>query len=86
MDRRFWFKPKRYGYGATPVTWEGWALVAAFIAIAVAIASLPQLRESALGWIGLIAATLVLIGVSYVKTDGQWHWSWGSNEFSGKNK
>ena len=22
---RYWFKPKRYGYGATPVTWEGWA-------------------------------------------------------------
>jgi Fe-S cluster assembly ATP-binding protein len=22
----YWFKPKRYGNGATPVTWQGWAL------------------------------------------------------------
>jgi len=22
MTARYWFKPKRYGYGATPVTWE----------------------------------------------------------------
>ena len=21
---KYWFKPKRYGYGATPVTWQGW--------------------------------------------------------------
>jgi len=30
---RYWFRPKRYGYGATPVTWEGWALVAGFVVI-----------------------------------------------------
>ena len=23
----YWFRPKRYGYGATPVTWQGWVLV-----------------------------------------------------------
>jgi len=22
----YWFKPKRYGYGATPATWQGWAV------------------------------------------------------------
>ena len=27
-----WFKPKRYGYGATPITWQGWALVIGFAA------------------------------------------------------
>ncbi len=24
MSNKYWFKPKRYGYGFTPVTWEGW--------------------------------------------------------------
>jgi hypothetical protein len=23
---RYWFRPRWYGYGATPVTWEGWVL------------------------------------------------------------
>ena len=22
----YWFRPKRYGYGATPITWQGWLL------------------------------------------------------------
>ena len=29
-----WFNPKRYGYGAgLPCSWEGWAVLAAFMAI-----------------------------------------------------
>ena len=33
-----WFKPKTYGYGATPVTWQGWAIVAGFVAAVVLLA------------------------------------------------
>ena len=22
----YWFKPRQYGYGVTPTTWEGWAV------------------------------------------------------------
>lgn len=29
---RHWFGPKRFGYGWSPRTWEGWAVVALFIA------------------------------------------------------
>jgi hypothetical protein len=25
MGTGYWFKPKSFGYGATPVTWRGWA-------------------------------------------------------------
>ena len=32
---RYWFKPKRYGYGATPVTWEGWAFTGLVVAVIV---------------------------------------------------
>lgn len=34
-----WFVPKRYGYGATPVRWQDWALVAAYIAAMLGIGS-----------------------------------------------
>ena len=30
---RFWFKPRRYGYGAAPTTWEGWTVTVASMAI-----------------------------------------------------
>ncbi len=28
-----WFVPKKFGYGFTPVSWEGWAIT--FIVVAV---------------------------------------------------
>lgn len=28
-----WFGPKRYGWGWTPVSWQGWLATAAFIAV-----------------------------------------------------
>lgn len=31
--KRLWFKAKRYGYGWTPCTWEGWLVLAAYLAI-----------------------------------------------------
>jgi hypothetical protein len=37
---RYWFKPKRYGYGATPATWEGWAFTGLVVAIIAVGASL----------------------------------------------
>jgi hypothetical protein len=33
----YWFKRKRYGWGWTPTTWQGWAVVVALVA-AVAVA------------------------------------------------
>ena len=32
-----WFEPKSHGYGASPVTWQGWALIMASVAVALAI-------------------------------------------------
>ncbi|MDD3896596.1 MAG: hypothetical protein PHU04_01975 [Candidatus Peribacteraceae bacterium] len=26
MAKKYWFKPKRYGYGFFPISWEGWAV------------------------------------------------------------
>ena len=38
---RYWFKPKRYGYGATPITWEGWVFTLLIVAVD------PRLRLAA---------------------------------------
>lgn len=76
----YWFKPKRYGYGATPVTWEGWAatgIAIAIIMIASVMVSDPS-RVTPAGWfiwaatIGLTVAVLWIISVR--KTEGAWRW------------
>ncbi len=78
----FWFRPKRYGYGATPVTWQGWALTlgTAAVMIAVSLYLRPAERHywalaAMLGFNALALAALWVIARR--KTDGEWHWRWG---------
>ena len=34
-----WFAPKRFGYGAgLPISWQGWALTAAFMGFSIGLA------------------------------------------------
>jgi hypothetical protein len=81
----YWFKPKRYGYGATPATWQGWAVTAAGAAVVVAATTVMASVEnpySASVWIpcALAAGSVVvwMVIVSYRKSEGEWRWRWGS--------
>ncbi len=33
MSNKLWFKAKRYGWGWTPATWEGWLVLVDFIVL-----------------------------------------------------
>jgi hypothetical protein len=88
MSNKFWFKPKHYGYGATPVTWEGWALIAAFV-VAVFGSTLwligPGMTALAWAlWAAVVAvATAAMITFTKYKTDGDWRWRWSARNNSG---
>jgi hypothetical protein len=88
MDGGSWFKPKALGYGATPVTWEGWAVVAAYFVVVTAITILMVRRKGFTAWapwvVAMVVATSALTWVSWAKTDGSWQWRWGQIENSGK--
>jgi Mn2+/Fe2+ NRAMP family transporter len=81
-----WFKPKRYGYGATPVTWQGWALtigamaaifLAAWALIGFDRSSAPNAANVVL-FLGLgVVLVAALWVVSRRTTDGEWRWRWG---------
>ena len=79
----YWFKPKRYGYGATPVTWQGWVLTLGTVAVMVVV-SLYLRRTERHDWALAAmfafdaAALLALAVVVRRKTDGDWRWRWGS--------
>jgi hypothetical protein len=78
----YWFKPKRYGYGATPVTWQGWAFTFGTVLAMVAVSLYLRLTVKSL-WALLAlflfdaAALATLAIVSYRKTEGAWRWRWG---------
>jgi hypothetical protein len=81
---RYWFKPKRYGYGATPVTWEGWAMTGVVVAIVAGSGWLllgtggPTDTTMLLVWWALVALVLaVSMAVSKSRTEGSWRWRWG---------
>ena len=84
---QYWFRPKRYGYGATPITWEGWLLVlgfAALMAVSVVVMNRFAGVASPAGW--LIWAAVVAAGVLWLvqfsrrRTDGEWRWRWGRED------
>jgi hypothetical protein len=73
-----WFRPKRFGYGATPTNWKGWALIGLHLFVVFIIAALLAAKVMPI-WLGVIviaALTVVLVAVTKAKTDGEWHWNW----------
>ena len=86
----YWFKPKTYGYGATPVTWQGWVVTTAFAAALVIVTlGLTQLmdpKNAVAAWVvagcfALLAAAIIgFIRFAEHKTDGGWKWRWGGKE------
>jgi hypothetical protein len=83
MVTTYWFKPKRYGYGATPVTWQGWLVTLGAAGIIVAGSLLlPRVAPTAdWRWLAILAFDVVVIAALWIvsrrKTEGEWRWRWG---------
>ena len=74
-----WFVPKRFGWGARPVTWQGWAVVIGFVAVAFAAGR--WLGDRPLAFAGaMIPATAVLILITAKTTRGGWRWRFGKED------
>jgi hypothetical protein len=80
----YWFKPRQYGYGVTPVTWEGWALTVVTMFVVVMTSMLAPLFARGNSW-GIVAFTIdalaiaAFILISKSKTEGAWRWRWGGD-------
>ena len=75
-DDGAWFAPKRFGYGAgLPIAWQGWALLAGYIAVMLAPTPLlewdPILGTGIAAAVWIVATALVLV-VAKRKTRGGW--------------
>ena len=82
---RYWFRQKKFGYGATPSTWEGWLVtVVGSLAVFGVILSGPMIRDNLLRavWIGLglLVTVVVSVTITYRKTEGGWRWRNGDGD------
>ncbi|HEV7288327.1 hypothetical protein [Sphingomonas sp.] len=71
----YWFAPKLFGWGATPVTWQGWLTMLVFIPAIVAVLNWAPTQFIRLG----VALPMLAVFVWFVwtKTDGGFRWRWG---------
>lgn len=84
----YWFKAKLYGWGWTPVRWQGWLTIIIWIAVMVLNAyridsSSHSASDSLINFIPqTIILIFILLFICY-KTGEKPHWQWGPPD---KNK
>jgi hypothetical protein len=76
-ENSFWFKPYTYGIGATPKTWEGWALIGAYVLAVSGLVVLLQDESPVSLLLCIMLLTAALAFIAWRKTEGGWRWRWG---------
>ncbi|MFZ5748070.1 MAG: hypothetical protein ACOY45_10515 [Pseudomonadota bacterium] len=71
----YWFAPKLFGLGATPVTWQGWLSLAVYVALFYGLLHLTHDTLVRIATMGPL--TLAYLWLVWTKTDGGWRWRWG---------
>lgn len=80
--KKLWFKAKTYGWGWTPVTWQGWLILAIYLfcvahyARDVGSQGMPTIHRFAYFFVGLGGLTSLLVWICYKKGERP-RWSWG---------
>jgi hypothetical protein len=76
----YWFKNKLYGWGWTPVTWQGWLVIAVFVAYVLFSAFTLDKNANYQDMIFFLAkevvAVVILLLICYKKGEKP-RWRWG---------
>ncbi len=84
MSGPLWFRAKRYGWGWTPVTWQGWAVMAAYMAVVLGwagyeVGGTGRRQPISAVWPGLVVIlllTALLIAICWIRGERP-RWRWG---------
>ena len=66
MAGRPWFGPRRYGWGLTPISWQGWVLTGAYVAAVFALAIFVATPQPWIFWTLLVLATVAFFLVAFL--------------------
>ena len=83
-----WFVAKKYGYGWTPTTWQGWAVALLYIIGILYFAFTFEIisASSVINFVVYIAMlTIFLIIIAYI-TGEKPRWQWGGKPLKKKRK
>jgi hypothetical protein len=61
-----WFGPKRYGWGLTPISWQGWVLTGAYVAAVFVLAITLSTPQPWIFWTLLVLATVVYFLIAFL--------------------
>lgn len=78
-DPDAWFRPKRFGLGVSPATWQGWVATLIVVTLGIAVAMLARRFGSAFLAL-LIPVTVIFIALCIAKTEGGMRWRWGRED------
>lgn len=87
QEKKYWFKPKTYGWGVTPVTLEGWGITFLFMGVLFLIAwgnGLTQEvvpvsnKDMILFFIETLVSVFGFIQLIKNRVEGGLKWHWGS--------
>jgi len=86
FESNYWFRPKRYGYGLTPISWQGWVATLILLGILWMAAythglfdanPIPTSRAICNFMIDLITLSGLFLVLMKDKTQGEIKWNWG---------
>jgi hypothetical protein len=74
---RYWFHAKRYGWGwGMPATWEGWAVLIAWLAAITAVGIFVAPRSILWFYVSVIGLVAALVVICW-RTGEPPRWRWG---------
>ncbi len=87
MSGPVWFRARRYGWGWTPATWQGWAVFTVYSAAVIVWAIHEALRPDATvglhvgtaAWLSalpILVLTAILLAICWIKGERP-RWRWG---------
>lgn len=84
MNTSLWFKRKTYGWGWTPMTWQGWVVTLVYVGLLLLFAAMidesSSRKEILLGFfLPALILTTALIRICYKKGETP-RWQWGREE------
>ncbi len=85
MAKQIWFKRKTYGWGWTPATWQGWAVIGIYTGAVISSflksdENSHSASDTLFSFIPMtILLTLILLAITYL-TGEKPSWQWGNKE------
>jgi hypothetical protein len=83
-SQKLWFKRKTYGWGWTPVTWQGWLATLVYVVLLVACGAIldPNATSTDVAFtffLPVLLLTIAFVKLAYKKGEKP-RWQWGNKK------